>query len=448
LTIGPYETLNGQFPLYILQFDKAGSPKSAQTTSVLLDEIGSGKYTHIYLFSHGWNNDFGDAIGLYRDFFKLFLQLRPQYAAKPNQEYKPVFIGLHWPSIVLLLPWETGPRIAAGDDQADAIYDSFARARDLIAEELDEKVRARFYDLTSAEKLTEAEARELAEILAPLYRASAMDADAGKEAAVDVDGIVGAWQSLPGNEPAAAAPDYSHHGRVKTDGEAPTTPRAASLSDFLDPRNAVRVTTVLTMKDRAGLVGGNGLAPLLEKLIPAAGTAPIRMIGHSYGARVLLTALGSPGQGEGKVSSVLLLQPAVNQYCFAVAVPGLGVPGGFVRSLKRIRAPIYSTFSHKDKPLWALFHLAARRLTDRGEIRYAAEGASDFSALGGYGPAGMIPGDSAEETIHKAGMRYNPAPGVKVLALDGSAGEIGGHGDVRTEYTCWALLDQEIANVV
>jgi hypothetical protein len=78
MIVGAYEQLNGRFPLYILQFDKGGFPKSAKTESLLLDEIGRGAYTHVYLFSHGWNNDFGDAISLYRGFFNLFLQLRSQ----------------------------------------------------------------------------------------------------------------------------------------------------------------------------------------------------------------------------------------------------------------------------------------------------------------------------------------------------------------------------------
>jgi hypothetical protein len=34
-------------------------------------------------------------------------------------------------------------------------------------------------------------------------------------------------------------------------------------------------------------------------------------------------------------------------------------------AMKRIRTPIYSTFSNKDTPLHALFHLAARRKEDR-----------------------------------------------------------------------------------
>jgi pimeloyl-ACP methyl ester carboxylesterase len=443
--IGPYEKLAGLFPLYILQFDKSGGSISPQATTQILDEIRGGAYTHIYLFSHGWNNGFSDALSLYRDFFNLFVDLRYQY--HPDTGFRPVFIGLHWPSIVLQFPWEKGPRFAA-ETGGDAAFESMAQVKELIAEELGAESAARFYLLTCKERISEAEARVLAAIVAPIYRANALDTQGGADAAVTEDGIVASWLSLPDDTAAAAPPDYSHHGRVTN---APAEIRAASALDFLDPRNAIRGTTVLMMKDRSGYIGRFGLVPLLQQLIPAAQKIPIRLIGHSYGARVCLTALSSPELGPARVASLLLLEPAVNQYCFAASVPGLGlgVPGGFVSALNRVGTPVYSTFSSRDVPLHSLFHLAARRTEDRGEIRFAAAGPSEFSALGGYGPDGIVPQSaSKEEKIHAAGNRYQYDKELKVLALNGSAGEIGGHGDVRTKFTSWALLDQEIAGVL
>jgi len=439
---GPYEKFSGLYPLYILQFDKSGNSTSPVTTAQLLNEVRSGAYTQIYLFSHGWNNDFGDALSLYRDFFNLFLELRAK--EPPPDAYKPVFIGLHWPSIILLMPWEKGPRFAAESDN-DAAFDSYARVRDLIAEDLPVGSTARFYELTGKDHVTEEEAQELADILAPLYRRNALDAYEEKPAAVDREGIIASWLSLPDDTIPPAPPDYTHHGRAQE--IPPAGVRSAGVLDFLDPRNAIRVTTVLKMKDRAGSIGRMGLAPLLGQLIPAAGKTPIRLIGHSYGARVCLTALSSPALGTLKVASLLLLQPAVNQYCFAPLVPDLGMPGGFVPALSRVGNPVYSTFSSRDIPNYAFFHLAARRTQDLGEVRFAAEGPSVYSALGGYGPAGMIASDVKEETIHASRDPYKYDPGLKVLALDGSADRIKGHGDVRTDFTCWALLDQEIRNV-
>jgi pimeloyl-ACP methyl ester carboxylesterase len=442
---GPYEKLSDLYPLYILQFDKLGNSTSPATTAQLLDEVRSGTYSHIYLFSHGWNNNFGDALALYRDFFSLFMQLRSQNVA--GNSYKPVFIGLHWPSIILLMPWEKGPRFAAGSD-SDAAFDSYSRVRELIAEDLSASA-ALFYELTGKDHITEEEAGQLADMLAPLYRKNALDTQGDVPAAVDREGIIASWMSLPDDTIPPVAPDYTRHGRVQE--TPPAGVRSAAGLDFLDPRNAIRVTTVLKMKDRSGYIGRMGLAPLLAQLIPAAGKSPIRLIGHSYGARVCLTALSSPELGASRVASLLLLQPAVNQYCFAASVPGLGlgIPGGFVSALGRVGNPVYSTFSRRDTPLHALFHLAARRTEDRGEIRFAATGPSEFSALGGYGPDGIVPVSAAKgETIHAPVQRYSYDKDLKVLALDGSAGEITGHGDVRTKFTCWALLDQEIANVL
>jgi hypothetical protein len=444
---GPYEKLNGSFPLYVLQFNKHGQNTSPQTTEQLIDEVRRGEYNRIYLFSHGWNNNFGDALSLYRDFFNLFMRLRSQYAAASNEPYRPVFIGLHWPSIILLLPWEKGPRIAA-DAGGDAAFESLAAVKDVIAEQLDAPHVSRFYELAGKDRLSEAEARELAQVLGPIYRSNALDTQGDAPAAVHEDGILASWMSMPDDELPQAAPDYSAHTLPKKN--QPPELRAASAADLLDPRNAIRVTTVLMMKDRSGEVGRFGLAPLLEQLIPAAGQVPIRLIGHSYGARVCLTALSSHSLGALRVASLLLLQPAVNQYCFAASVPGLGlgVPGGFVPAFDRVGWPIMTTFSSRDIPLRALFHLAARRIEDRGEIRYAAAGPSEFSALGGYGPDGIVPATAArEEKIHSPGQGYN-FDALKVLALNGSAGEITEHGDVRNEHTCWALVAQEMANVL
>ncbi|HWE50656.1 MAG TPA: hypothetical protein VG273_12745 [Bryobacteraceae bacterium] len=441
--IEPYEKLGGLHPLYILQFDREGALTSPQTAARLLDELAAGAFTHLYLFSHGWNNSFGDATKLYRRFFLLYLELRSKH--DPHDENaRPVFVGLHWPSIILNFPWEKGPRFAAApqdeDQDEDDETDTFLRARDSIAELLNPDHRPRFYALTEAHSLSQNEAAELADILLPVYRANALDSDSPEPAPVAADSLIAAWNSLSGDPP-QPSPDYSKHGRIPQNAP-PCEPRAAAATDFLDPRNALRVTTVLTMKDRAGVVGRNGLAPLLPRLTGSG--IPVRLIGHSFGARVCLTALSAPWL-HCRIDSLLLLQPAVNQYCFAASIPGLGfmTKGGFVAALKRIAQPVYTTFSRKDVPLHSLFHLAARRPEDRGEIRFAAEGPSEFSALGGYGPAGLPASEFKEEKIHSAGLRYSVPAGVRILALNGSAGEISGHGDVVSDYTCWALIDQE-----
>jgi hypothetical protein len=91
-------------PFYLIVFDKEGRCQSPVSLAKLLDEVNSSLYSHVHVFSHGWNNVFDDAVGLYRGFFDHYFGLRKTYApSKP--EYRPAMVGIIWPS-TLLVPME------------------------------------------------------------------------------------------------------------------------------------------------------------------------------------------------------------------------------------------------------------------------------------------------------------------------------------------------------
>ncbi len=206
--------------------------------------------------------------------------------------------------------------------------------------------------------------------------------------------------------------------------------------DFLNPREIIRKATVYQMKDRAGTVGASGVGPMLRQLLSIGGPR-IHLMGHSFGGKVVLSALTVPSHPR-RVESVLLLQPAINHLCFAEDVDGRR--GGYRPALDRTIRPILSTFSSMDSPLGCFFHLAVRRDGDLAEQRIAAA-PSQFAALGGFGPGGLAPGESNTIEIPAPPSRYPALPaGVKIRALDGSADRITGHGDVRNPFTEWALV--------
>src|SRR5690606_15613941 len=60
----------------------------------------------------------------------------------------------------------------------------------------------------------------------------------------------------------------------------------------LDPRRIIRLLTVAIMKDRAGVVGHGGVGKVLQTLLDHS-AARIHLIGHSYGAKVMLSALSA-----------------------------------------------------------------------------------------------------------------------------------------------------------
>jgi hypothetical protein len=53
-------------PLYLLQFDKDGAAASVEARKGLLDAVTNGGRRDVYVFAHGWNNDFDDSLVLFR----------------------------------------------------------------------------------------------------------------------------------------------------------------------------------------------------------------------------------------------------------------------------------------------------------------------------------------------------------------------------------------------
>jgi hypothetical protein len=78
---------------------------------VLLDNVSQKKDRPVIFFSHGWNNDFADAVDLYRRFLT---ELEKVLTAHPVAGPHPIFVGVTWPSI--WLPSDDGPQMAAGHD--------------------------------------------------------------------------------------------------------------------------------------------------------------------------------------------------------------------------------------------------------------------------------------------------------------------------------------------
>jgi hypothetical protein len=255
-----------------------------------------------------------------------------------------------------------------------------------------------------------------------------------------VDEFLTAWAALDRGEAVKPRdPDAFRDAAPVTPGQSPDQPQAAA--GLFDVRNLLRMGSVWKMKDRAGTVGGKGVSPLVLRILQDTG-ARLHLVGHSFGARVVLSALAMRPLPR-KARSVLLLQPAVNRWCFAPQVPGLGRPGGYFPVLDRVELPILSTMSTHDFPLHEVFHLALRG-GNLGEPNVAAFGDPErYGALGGYGPAGL--GAKARRVAVVApGTAYDLAGEARVIVLDGSGNldgvpAIGGHSDVVSPRTTWAL---------
>jgi hypothetical protein len=473
---GPFKRLQAggdSFPLYMLPFDKKGTCQGPLSYQALLHDLREGDYTHVFVCSHGWNNTFQGALARYEEFITGYRSFREARGLPLPGPYRPVVVGISWPSIDLLLPWEKPPRIAAlpgepvpgaADPEGDV-----PRAISDLAEGLPPPDASRLRDLASADSLNPQDAAELAGLVARLYPVSGDQelSGADDDEPVTASTVLSVWASLRREGFSAASPrgaadeldgPESFHAPLEdlpdsgaeTDAGAggdpgtvpPAGPSAAGGLAF-DPRDIVRAVTVLKMKDRAGLVGSAGVGPLLASLRGVAPGVALHLTGHSYGCRLLLAALSTTGLPR-PADSLLLLQPAVNYLCFAGQVPKTGKRGGFRRALAQVRQPVLATFSARDRPLHDYFHLAVRRRGDLGEPKIAAFGRvpSLYCALGGYGPGGMTDDEGVEVPLLAYPQRYDLSrAGVRVYGVRGDAG-ISGHSDVVNDFTFWALHNQ------
>ncbi len=434
LAPGPLHTYaledGADVPFYVIPFDKDGACTALQTRAYLLAAARETPFTDVFLFSHGWNNDWTVATNRYRAFYEGYSTQRRERGLPLPDPYRPLLVGVFWPSTALAFgEAERGPAMAGGPADADLR----AAAEDL-AEDLPEAERDRFLVLTAKDRLDTDEARELAEIACELY---AGGDEFGDEAIPSAEDVLSMWaEDDPDGEPF----DDEFVGTV---GGASDEPQAAGLGDWLKKgwlaaRTPVRLLTVYQMKNRAGRVGCHGVGPLLAELL-AAGDARVHLVGHSYGGKVVLSALacGDGGALPRPAESLLLLQPAVNHLCFASLLDEVGRRGGYHEVPARVRRPVLSTFSARDSALRSQFHRIPWTKAAIGEPRIAAgdDPPSPYAALGGFGPR-----RAGERTIDMPapGDAYALDPAVPIYGLRATE-RISGHGDISNPATWWAL---------
>jgi hypothetical protein len=431
-------------PSWEVGFDERGRPGRGEVEA-LLAELPARELTDLFVFAHGWNNDRGQA----RRLFRLFFEQVPPMLARGGGESglalrepspRVGILGVVWPS----KRWADEPEpTAATAGGAAGLGDAQAHARPQAAPVLVEDLKDVFPGAGRRATLDEL-ARLLAERPgdpAALARFQALMAElAGEPDAARASEDQGE-QALVSDDPEEV------FGRFADAVPRPQEGGAAGFGDAFGrlwdgAKEALRQLTYFEMKKRAGVVGKEGLGPLLGRVGDADPELRVHLLGHSFGARLVSFALaGLPDPAASPVKSLYLLQGAFSHFAFADALPMDRSRGGALKGMAgRVDGPLVASFSVHDTAVGRLYPLAS--LSSRDD----SAGVDDLLfRWGGIGHDGAQAVDAATAPLGPVGTGYRFQPG-RFVNLDGNAvinrggPPSGAHSDIFHPELVWAGL--------
>jgi hypothetical protein len=450
-------------PFWELTFDADGDPDTAQRDT-FLTEVPGRNITDLVIFSHGWNNNRRIATELYTGFFSI---LAGQLTHVPAN--RPTVVGLAgviWPSQL----WSDQPipdfpaAAAAGGGGAASLTDTtpddtgVAPADPTLDQETLDNLRELFPQATgplnkmAALLTTPPTADAQAEFYRQLKEFSRLAGGTGDDG--EIDPAAGLHPAEPrmllDNDPTVVFERYRDALQELGVPLAGGAGGQAGLGDVFrgiwnGAKEALRGATYWQMKNRAGVVGKDGLGPLLGRLHQAAPQVRVHLIGHSFGARLVSYALAGLPEvpGPSPVKAVTLLQGAFSHFAFAHPLPfDAGRNGALVGMLDRIDGPLTVCFSTHDSAVGTMYPLASIAAGDD-----AAAAQDLLYRWGGMGADGAQGVQAELTSIQPAGpgSTYNFTP-QHALNIDASdivrAGgpPAGAHSDIIHPELTWIVL--------
>ena len=424
-------------PHWEVGFDEHGKADQAGANA-LLAELPGKDLTDLFVFSHGWNNDFRQARRLYQLYFQQVPGLLDR-GALPGA--KVGTLGVVWPS----KRWADEPEPTGDADGGGpaGLGDSVPAAAPVGDTALVEDLKDVFEGDQQRQALDE---------LARLLEERPED----PAALARFQTLMGELAGAPDAEPAGE--DQGELALLEDDPEevfgrfADAVPQtgeggAAGIGDAFGrlwdgAKEALRQLTYFEMKKRAGVVGKQGLGPLLGRIHQADPELRIHLLGHSFGARLVSFALaGLPDGADSPVKSLYLLQGAFSHFAFADALPMDRSRGGALKGMAaRVDGPLVASFTVHDLAVGKLYPLAA--LSSRDD----AAGLEDrLFRWGGIGHDGAQAVAATVAALGPVGTGY-PFQKGRFVNLDGNAiinrggPPSGAHSDIFHPELVWAGL--------
>jgi hypothetical protein len=437
------DTLAG-LPFWVIRFDEQGR-LTAPDDAELVQDVGSTEITDLFMFSHGWNNDEATAMALYTGFFGEISAILNDVGISKLPKAKIGLAGIVWPSIVF--PGDSpqpagGGAASIGDSLPQATLESELPKVFTLPEQKDQL--GDLLDLLENKPPDSDSLLKFRDTLSALLKTAGAFDTMGTS-----DNLELQTATVQGDDDWLRILDaFSTQSTVdRTDGGG-----AAGFGDFFGglwngARNVLRVATYWQMKNRAGVVGANGLGPLLGRIHQGAPTLRIHLIGHSFGARLVSYSLkGLPssaltGPSPLPVKSLFLLQGAFSHFAFGDALPfDENRKGDLAGMAGRVDGPLVTTHSLLDLAVGNAYPaasiLAGQDAADATDLMYRWQG---------MGHDGAQAVNAISETLGDVNTVYAFEAG-KWINLDANQVIIhggppsGAHGDIVHRQTAWAAL--------
>ena len=376
----------------LICFDAQARERSDDPEGVMsrraMDALQGEPVTDVFLMSHGWLGDIPAAKAQYTnwigamasnaDDLQRMRQLRPGF--------RPLLVGLHWPS----LPF--GEEQLGGGGPAS--FSAPAAAGSAEPSQAGSPVEPLIREY--AERLADSPAALSA--LRTIFSA-AMDDIAPSRLS---DEVVQAYQVLDreahlGSGGVAASPaddrePFDPNATYRAAEEEMVSFGGIGGGGLLAP---LRTLSFWKMKARAAQFGSQAGFSLLRELQSAAAPGVrFHLMGHSFGCVVMSATLAGPDAESELVrplDSVALLQGALSLWSYAADIPHApGTPGYFHRIIsdRRVAGPLITTQSEFDTAVGRLYPLAAGAAR---QVHFAPGELPKYGALGTFGVRGPGP---------------------------------------------------------
>jgi hypothetical protein len=315
-------------------------------------------------------------------------------------DFRPLFIGLHWPS----QPWgeESFAAPSFGTADAPAAGAMLERAVEHFGggEEVREPLEVIFraFEQNPAARILP---EEVVSAYSRLAAAVGFSAGEGSSGAPDEDGApLDPQAAVRAERLASAGESFGTAGSI----------RSGILS-------GLRQVSFWVMKHRARTVGEQGMHGFLSELQRTC-DANVHLMGHSFGCIVVSSILGGPG-GNGAltrpVNSAVLVQGAMSLWSYAEDIPDSDKPGYFRQILRRqaVSGPIVTTQSVNDKAVGLAFPAAVGLV---GEVDFVAK-LPKFGGIGAWGIQGTTIAEARDMLDERGEYRFEPG---HIYNLNGS----------------------------